>query len=57
MADRDPHSQRDQSGSELQIKAEMDRRLMRYFASKHGSEWKWCPVCRVWAVAHRHEGK
>jgi hypothetical protein len=56
MAQRDARFERERSGSELQIKIEMERRLGDYFAKKHGSVWQWCPVCQVWTLVHQHQG-
>ena len=55
MTERDPRFEREHSGSEWQIKAEMDRRLAGYFAAKHGMVWQWCGTCRVWGAAHNHQ--
>jgi len=54
MVRRDPHFEREHHGSELEIKSEMEHRLMAYFATKHGTEWQWCPTCRVWSPPHEH---
>jgi hypothetical protein len=55
MTERHPRFERDHSGSEAEVKAEMDRRLSDYFAAKHGTPWQWCRTCRVWGEVHNHQ--